>query len=74
MEIHRNNVLHCLSLDWFHMLDRADLENEVRRLEEKKLRYIECWNECTERTTRRIDQINAHLILRGTSLLVPTPP
>ena len=56
-----DNVRHALSLDWFHMLERADLEKELRRLDEKLQRYLQCMNETTERVTQRIQQINMFL-------------
>ena len=56
-----DNVRHALSLDFFHMLERSDLEAELRRLEEKHERYLQCINECTERVTQRIEQIKSFL-------------
>ncbi len=53
----RENVRTCLALGWFHMLERSDLEKEITRLEEKNLRYLECIRESTERTSKRIRQI-----------------
>ncbi len=67
---HEDNVRHALSLDWFHMLERADLDAELRRLDEKLQRYLQCMNETTERVTQRIQQINTFLQLEtpdGTS-------
>ena len=59
--MHSDRVRHYLSLDLFHMLSQADLEEEVRRLDEKHERYLRCVNECTERVNKRIEQINFFL-------------
>ena len=59
--MHSDRVRHALSLDLFHMLDRSDLEAEVRRLNEKHERYLQGPNECTERTTKRIEQLKTFL-------------
>ena len=62
--MHSDRVRHCLSLDLFHMLSQADLEAEVRRLDEKHERYLQCVNECTERVNKRIEQLKT--FLKGT--------
>jgi len=71
-----DNVRHALSLDFFHMLERGDLEAELRRLDEKLQRYLLCMNETTERVTQRMQQIHTFLQLEipdGTSTCSATP-
>ena len=51
------NVRLSIGADCFHMVERKDLENEIKRLEEKHQRYLMCVNENTERTNKRINQI-----------------
>ena len=55
--IHRDNVRLAISLDWFHMVERKDLEDELKRLDEKHQRYLKTTNEWTDRTNKRINQI-----------------
>ena len=55
------NVRLAIGADWFHMVERKDLENEIKRLEEKHQRYLMCVNENTERTNKRINQIKEFL-------------
>ena len=59
--IHQDNVRMAIGADWFHMVERKDLEDELKRLDEKHQRYLKCFNECTERTNKRIDQIKEFL-------------
>ena len=55
------NVRLAIGADCFHMVERKDLENEIKRLEEKHQRYLMCVNENTERTNKRINQIKEFL-------------
>ena len=55
------NVRLAIGADLFHMVERKDLENELKRLDEKHQRYLKCINECTERTLARINQIKEYL-------------
>ena len=56
-----DNVRLALSQDFFHKVDRADLEAELRRLEEKHERYLQCINETTDRVNQRMEQIRSFL-------------
>ena len=55
--LHDENVRMCIRLDFFHMLERQDLEDELKRLDEKHQRYLKTTNEWTDRTNKRINQI-----------------
>ena len=59
--IRRENVRMCFQLDLFHLLTIKDLEDEVKRLNEKQERYLQLINECTLRNEKRIDQIKSVL-------------
>ncbi len=55
--LHDENVRMCIRLNLFHKLERKDLEDELKRLDEKHQRYLLCINECTERTLEKMNQI-----------------
>ena len=59
--LHDENVRMCFRLDFFHMLERQDLEDELKRLDEKHQRYLKTTNEWTDRTNKRIHQIKEFL-------------
>jgi DNA gyrase/topoisomerase IV subunit A len=59
--LHDENVRMALRLNFFHMLERKDLEDELKRLEEKHQRYLKCINENTERTIYKINKIKEYL-------------
>ncbi len=40
--MHRENVRMCFQLDLFYLLTRKDLEDELERLNEKHIRYLQC--------------------------------
>ena len=55
--LHDENVRMCIRLNLFHKLERKDLEDELKRLDEKHQRYLKCINENTERTHEKMNQI-----------------
>ena len=55
--LHDENVRMCIRLNLFHKLELKDLEDELKRLDEKHQRYLKCFNECTERTHEKMNQI-----------------
>ncbi len=59
--LHDENVRQAIRLNFFHMLERKDLEDELKRLDEKHQRYLKCINENTERTIAKINQIKEYL-------------
>ena len=59
--IHQNNIRKAIGADLFHMVERKDLEDELKRLDEKHQRYLKCMNENTERNFVRINQIKEFL-------------
>jgi thymidylate synthase len=52
-----NDTRLAIGADLFHMVERKDLENEIKRLDEKHQRYLKTTNEWTDRTNKRINQI-----------------
>ena len=59
--LHDENVRFCFRLDFFHMLERQDLEDVLKRLDEKHQRYLKCINENTERTHAKMNLIKEFL-------------
>jgi len=57
----KKNVRKYINQNKFHKLERKDLEDELKRLDEKHQRYLKCLNENTERTFARINQIKEYL-------------
>ena len=55
--VHDGNVQICLGLGWTHMLSRADLESELRRLEERQEQLRRYFEACTERTNLLIARV-----------------
>ena len=58
---HDENVRMYIRLNLFHKLERKDLEDELKRLDEKHQRYLKCINECTERTLEKMNEIKEFL-------------
>ena len=59
--IQRDNVRLCLSLGWYHMLERSNLETELRRLEEKNRFLLEYADTCIAITSEKIKRIRSVL-------------
>ena len=55
--VHNDSVQTCTDIE----LNRTKLENELKRMEEKYERYLKCFNENTERTKLKIDEIKQSL-------------
>ncbi len=60
-EIRKENIRMCTSLGLYHMLDRGDLENELRRLEEKNQLLLQYVESCTAITSEKIKKIKTVL-------------
>ena len=59
--LHIDNVNLCIRLNMFHLLKRADLEDELVRLNEKRDSYLAYIAEYNLTTDLRIGQIKMHL-------------
>jgi hypothetical protein len=59
--IRKDNVHLCLGLGWYHMLERNDLETELRRLEEKNRLFLVYADTCIAMTSERIKKIKTFL-------------
>lgn len=55
--VHNDSVQTCTDIE----MNRIKLENELKRMEEKYERYLKCFNENTERTKLKIDEIKQSL-------------